>query len=102
FIEKFSAVSARDYEASPGRVLLTTEISRRIMEQLANNAPLAVMRRAVASKTARPWRCRTRPIKELIPDGFLADPPQLAAEAQESPALVTLAKRERGNRLGNR
>ena len=99
FIEKFSDVSARDYEALPGHVLLTAEISQRIMEQLANNAPHAKMRRAVPSKKARPWRLRTKPIKELIPDGFLADPRQLAAEEQTIPALVTIAKRERGNKI---
>jgi GTPase len=99
FIEKFSAVSARDYDTVQGSVLLTTEIPRRIMEQLANNAPRAQMCRAVPSQTARPWRCRTKPIKELIPDSFLADPRQLAAEEQTIPALATLAKRERGNRL---
>ena len=99
FIEKYSNVVERDYESVPQQVILTTEMSQRIMEQLPNNASRAQVLTSAPSRVARPWRCRTKPIKELIPAGFLADPRELAAAEAENPALVGIAKRERGNHV---
>jgi GTP-binding protein HflX len=98
FIEKFSRVAARDYEKSAGHVLITTDISERILNQLMTNAPHAVVKKTTAGKAARNWRCTTRPIKELMPEDFLADPRELAAAEQENPVIAGIAKRERARR----
>jgi GTPase len=73
FIEKFTTVLERDYEGREGSVSLQVEISQRILDQLPNNVPSA---KVVSAKVKRAgaggvWRCRTKPIKELIPEGFL-------------------------------
>jgi GTP-binding protein HflX len=74
FIEKFSGVLARDYDTRPGAVVLTADVSQRILDQLPNNVPSARVLKAVNSPAAKahPWRSRTKLIRELIPDGFLA------------------------------
>ena len=72
FIEKFSEVTARDYDSKPGVVLLTALISQRIVDQLVTNVPTARLIKSRAVKTSRGlWRCRTQPIKHLLPEGFL-------------------------------
>jgi GTP-binding protein HflX len=74
FVEKFTTVQARDYDATPGKVVLGVEISQRILDQLPNNVPSA---RVTSAKIIRPsaghsgWRIKTRPIKDLLPEGFL-------------------------------
>ncbi len=71
FIEKYSNVLTRDYETKEGAVVIGTEMSQRILDQLANNVPRARVTKATAIKTSNPWRVRTRPVNELIPEGFL-------------------------------
>jgi GTP-binding protein HflX len=76
FIEKFSEVMERDYDTKPGIVNLSVEMSQRIVDQLANNVPTAKVLKIAAmkaggAKAKNVWRCRTKPIKELIPEGFL-------------------------------
>jgi GTP-binding protein HflX len=73
FVEKFSDVKERDYDSAPGSVVLTADVSQRIIDQLPNNVPSAKVLRArtVKGKAGSAWRLRTRPIKDLIPDGFL-------------------------------
>jgi GTP-binding protein HflX len=75
FIEKFTTVLERDYETTAGMVELQAEVSQRILDQLANNVPSA---KVLSAKTIRAgasggWRIRTKPIKELLPEGFLDD-----------------------------
>jgi GTP-binding protein HflX len=73
FIEKYAQVLTRDYDASPGKVLLAADVSQRILDQLPNNVPSArIIKSALSPKSkTKPWRIRTKPIRELIPDGFL-------------------------------
>lgn len=78
FVEKFSEVLERDYDSEPGVVKLTVEMSQRIMDQLANNVPSAKVLKV--SKSAGKgggkkvvWRCRTKMIKELIPEDFFEE-----------------------------
>jgi hypothetical protein len=71
FIEKFSNVRERDYEAEAEGVVLTTDVSQRILDQLPNNVPSAKVLKSVSLTKSRPWRCRTKAIRELIPEGFL-------------------------------
>jgi GTP-binding protein HflX len=73
FVEKFTDVKERDYEAKAGSVNIATEVSQRILDQLPNNVPSAKVLKATTlrGKTGSGWRMRTRPIKDLIPDGFL-------------------------------
>jgi GTP-binding protein HflX len=71
FIEKYSNVTARDYESKENSAVITTEVSQRILDQLPNNVPAARVKKAIAVKSAASWRCRTKPIRELIPEGFL-------------------------------
>jgi len=71
FIEKFSDVQERDYEEG-GSVTLTVEVSARIMDQLPNHVPRARVLESMVSQTARPWRCRTRTVQELIPETMAA------------------------------
>ena len=73
FIEKFSSVLARDYESRPEAVVLTADVAQRILDQLPNNVPAARVLKSVSSPAAKahPWRCRTKAIRELIPEGFL-------------------------------
>ena len=71
FIEKFSNVQKRDYETQAEGVILTTDVSQRILDQLPNNVPSAKVLKSVALTKTAPWRCRTKTIKELIPEGFL-------------------------------
>jgi GTP-binding protein HflX len=74
FVEKFTAVQERDYDTTPGKVILQVEISQRILDQLPNNVPTAKILSAKPVKAARQgtaWRCTTRPIRELLPAGFL-------------------------------
>jgi GTP-binding protein HflX len=109
FIEKYSKVLTRDYDTTPGQVTLTADVSQRILDQLPNNVPSARVIKAVASPATKknPWRIRTKPIKELIPDGFLdapatddgaplkaADliPATAAARAAKGPAGLTVGK----------
>jgi GTPase len=84
FIEKFAHVLARDYEARPDAVVLTADVAQRILDQLPNNVPAARVLRAAASPTAKahPWRCQTKPIRELIPEGFLEAAPAADGEAR--------------------
>jgi hypothetical protein len=46
--------------------------------------PAAKVLRSAASPVAKthPWRCRTKPIRELIPEGFLEPPPETARDAE--------------------
>ena len=74
FIEKFSSVQLRDYDAAPDAVELTTDIPQRILDQLFSNVPSARVLKTGPLKTDSPWRIRTRPIKNLIPDHFLETP----------------------------
>ncbi len=76
FVEKFTEVLERDYDSEPGEVKLTVDISQRIMDQLANNVPSARVLKSSASKASKGWRCRTKPICELIPEGFMDDKPE--------------------------
>ena len=76
FVEKFAGVQKRDYDSQPGSVLLEVEISERILEQLPNNVPHAKVLASRSSKTARPWRCKTRLVKDLIPE-IMAPPKNL-------------------------
>ncbi len=77
FIEKFSTVIDRDYDTKPGIVTLSVEMSQRIMDQLANNVPTAKILKsanktpAKKGKSANAWRCRTKPVKDLIPEALL-------------------------------
>ncbi len=73
FIEKYASVLARDYEARAEGVVLTVDVSQRILDQLPNNVPTARVLKSAASPAAKgnPWRCRTKAIRELIPDGFM-------------------------------
>jgi GTP-binding protein HflX len=93
FIEKFSQVTERDYESQEGMVLLTANVPQRILDQLPNNVPSARVKKATPIKTATPWRIRTKPIKELIPEGFLE--PLAAEEAPTDPSRtgITVGKR---------
>ena len=65
----------RDYDteesAAARRVVLTTDVSQRILDQLANNVPSAKVLKSVALTKTQPWRCRTKPIKDLIPEEFV-------------------------------
>jgi GTPase len=72
FIEKYSNVLKRDYETRAQAVVLETDVSQRILDQLPNNVPAAKVLRAKPSPAAKatPWRCRTKPIAKLIPEGF--------------------------------
>ena len=72
FVEKFSEVQERDYEEA-GHVTITAEISQRIMDQLQTNVPRAKVMKSVRSRTAKPWRCRTKVVKELLPEGLVGD-----------------------------
>jgi GTPase len=87
FIEKFAHVLTRDYEARPDTVVLTADVAQRILDQLPNNVPAARVLRSAASPVAKahPWRCRTKPIKDLIPEGFLEPPPETARDAEGRP-----------------
>lgn len=72
FIEKYATVLERDYEAQAEAVVLTADVAQRIIDQLPNNVPAA---RVISSRQspvtkANPWRCRTKPVRELIPQGF--------------------------------
>ncbi len=77
FIEKFSDVIDRDYDSTPGIVTLSVEMSQRIMDQLANNVPTAKVLKVTSKspikkgKANTTWRCRTKPIKDLIPEALL-------------------------------
>ena len=72
FIEKFSQVEARDYESKAGAVLLTALISQRIVDQLVTNVPAARLIKSKPVQSAKgAWRCRTKPVKHLLPEGFL-------------------------------
>ncbi|MGN6370465.1 MAG: GTPase HflX [Phycisphaerae bacterium] len=76
FIEKFSDVVERDYESTPGSVILAVEMSQRIMDQLPNNVPSAKVLKVTGVKAARGaagggWRIKTKRIKDLIPEGML-------------------------------
>jgi len=73
FVEKYSHVLERDYETHPGKVALQVEISQRIMDQLFNNVPHAKVLSSAVSRTARPWRCKTVLIRELVPEGMKND-----------------------------
>ncbi len=73
FIEKYSDVSQRDYESVPGHVVLTTEISQRIFDQLVTNAPAAKALSVKVLSQTRPWRCRTVAIADLIPERLLVE-----------------------------
>ncbi len=93
FIEKFSDVIDRDYETKPGIVNLSVEMSQRIMDQLANNVPTAKVLKvaplkAAGKKAKSVWRCRTKPIKDLIPEGFLDAPEKVAEEGSPAPRPV--------------
>lgn len=68
FVEKYAEVQARDYETTPGEVILDVQIAQRILEQLPNNVSHAKVLATRLSTIARPWRCSTRQVKELIPD----------------------------------
>ena len=85
FIEKFTVVAERDYDAAPGAVTITSEVSQRILDQLPNNVPSAKVLKAtvVRGKAGAGWRQRTKAIKDLIPEGFL----DAAAHAEEAAAL---------------
>ena len=104
FIEKFSNVQVRDYETHEDGVLITTDVSQRILDQLANNVPSAKVLKSVASPLSKkkPWRCRTKAIKELIPDGFLE--PVVQDNEIEVPGRtgITVGKRRLSPRNGSR
>ncbi|MCL2647340.1 MAG: GTPase HflX [Phycisphaerales bacterium] len=78
FIEKFTTVLDRDYDSAPGCVQLHVEISQRILDQLPNNVPSAKVLHAKIKKAdpggGGTWRCRTKPIKELIPAKLFGAP----------------------------
>ena len=42
----------------------------------SNNVPSARLLKSKPVKTATPWRVRTKPIRDLIPEGFLDAPSQ--------------------------
>ena len=73
FIEKFSQVLSRDYESSAEHVVMVSEMSQRILDQLPNNVPTAkiikVTARSPLEQNHHPGGCRTKPVKELIPEG---------------------------------
>jgi GTP-binding protein HflX len=100
FIEKYSTVTARDYDVTPGAVQVTTEISQRILDQLPNNVPSAKLLKAVNIRTATPWRVRTKPIKELIPEGFLESAGTREPGAEKIAELIPAAHGDRGTRTG--
>ncbi|HVT81817.1 MAG TPA: GTPase, partial [Phycisphaerae bacterium] len=93
FIEKFSRVTARDYDTHENAVLLTAEVPQRILDQLPNNVPAAKVKKATPIKTATPWRIRTKPIKELLPEGFLE--PLVGDDAPTDPSRtgITVGKK---------
>jgi len=81
FIEKYASVLERDYESRENAVVLTTDIAQRIIDQLPNNVPAARVLKSASSPAtkANPWRCRTKPVRELIPEGFLDPLPEADA-----------------------
>lgn len=95
FIEKFSGVSDRDYETAPGTVLITTDISQRILDQLPNNVPSARILKSKPIKSATPWRIRTRPIKDLIPEGFLEAPSTGEPSPEKIAELIPITHADR-------
>jgi GTP-binding protein HflX len=100
FIEKYANVTARDYDVTPGAVQMTAEISQRILDQLPNNVPSAKVLKAVGIKTATPWRVRTKPIKELIPEGFLESGTNGEGGPEKIAELIPNAHGDRGTRTG--
>ena len=72
FIEKFADVLERDYDDSPHHVTLTAEISQRILDQLPVNVPHIRILSSTPSLTARPWRCQTRLVRDLLPQKLRA------------------------------
>jgi len=99
FIEKYSRVISRDYDATPHHVVLTIDISQRIMDQLPNNVPSAKVlstSRVPGAKTSA-WRIRTKPIKALIPEGFLQNNNDAANRDDDAPSDgrtgITIGKR---------
>jgi GTPase len=97
FIEKFARVLARDYEARAEAVVLTADVAQRILDQLPNNVPAARVLRSAASPAAKahPWRCQTKPIRELIPEGFMEPPKEAARDSDGRPERtgLTVGKR---------
>ncbi len=84
FVEKYSNVISRDYETSATHVHLTSEVSQRILDQLPNNVPSAKIlktERSIAKSAT--WRCRTKPVKDLIPETLLAPRPANDQSADE-------------------
>jgi GTPase len=92
FIEKFARVLARDYESRAEVVVLTVDVAQRILDQLPNNVPAARVLRSASSPAtkSRPWRCRTKPIRDLIPEGVLEPPSPTAQEAEGHPERTGL------------
>jgi GTP-binding protein HflX len=92
FIEKFAHVLTRDYDARPDAVVLTVDIPQRILDQLPNNVPAARVLRATASPVAKahPWRCRTKPVRDLIPEGFLEPLADATRDAEGRPERTGL------------
>ena len=97
FIEKYSSVLTRDYEARPDAVVLTADVAQRIVDQLPNNVPTARVLKSAASPAAKanPWRCRTTPIRQLIPEGFLETAAEGVGDAGARPERtgLTVGKR---------
>ncbi len=94
FVEKFSEVLERDYDSTPGVVKLTVEMSQRIMDQLANNVPSAKVLKVARSsgkgggKKKEAWRCRTKMIKELIPEDFFEERGMEKPKGEESAGVA--------------
>ena len=99
FLEKFSDVSERDYDTRPGQVVATVNISERILGQLPNNVPTAKVLASAQTKSARNWRCRTKLVKDLIPEGFFDDQRKLAEAGAGDPFVP---ERPKGIAVGNR
>ncbi len=81
FLEKFANVQDRNYDAQPGRVVLTVEISQRIMDQLYTHTHHPELLSSTVSRTAATWRCRTELVRDLLSPRRLGLPeePQNAA-----------------------
>lgn len=99
FLEKFTDVQGRDYETHAGHVTLTVEASQRIMDQLSNNVPQAVVLQSVVSRTARPWRCKTRKIRELVPEKMIVDAAKTRSEGENDFGLAHQLRRERAETM---
>ena len=110
FIEKFSDVVDRDYESTSGSVKLSVEMSQRIMDQLPNNVPSAKVLKVAAIKAPRGatsggggWRIKTKPIKDLIPEGMLEGrQSDQRAEALGVPTADGVRVKGAGLSIGNR